>query len=63
MSRPDPCQKYACKIQDCLQANNYKMESCKNVIEQLVQCCRKLKDPASSPPCSGYLKHLHKKPT
>jgi len=41
MPKADPCQKYACKIQDCLQANNWQENKCQTAIENLRKCCER----------------------
>lgn len=38
--RVDPCKKFACEWQYCLQKNNYKEEKCAHLIEKLKECCR-----------------------
>ena len=35
----DPCQKYACELQVCLQKNNYQENKCQEAITRLVKCC------------------------
>ena len=39
--KPDPCQRYACRIQDCLQKNNYQESKCVKFIRDLEECCKK----------------------
>ena len=39
--KPDPCQRYACRIQDCLQKNNYQESKCVKFIKDLEECCKK----------------------
>ena len=36
----DPCKKYACELQYCLQANNYTESKCDQVISKLIKCCQ-----------------------
>lgn len=36
------CKEKACKIQYCLQANNYQESACQAEIAELKACCRKL---------------------
>ncbi|KAH3821910.1 hypothetical protein DPMN_123678 [Dreissena polymorpha] len=55
----DPCQKYACKIQTCLQAMNYQEDKCELVIDSLVECCEKYG--ARYNCCSGFLKGQRKR--
>ena len=38
-SKADPCQKYACELQVCLQKNNYQEDKCQETIKRLVKCC------------------------
>lgn len=37
----DPCKKNACRIQDCLERNNFQEKFCLNVLEEMRQCCLK----------------------
>ena len=48
----DPCQKYACELQVCLQRNNYQEKKCQGSITNLVRCCEVWKQ-ESSKVCSG----------
>ncbi|ESO83794.1 hypothetical protein LOTGIDRAFT_132754 [Lottia gigantea] len=41
MPKTDPCQKQACAIQKCLQANNYQESKCESVLEDMKKCCEK----------------------
>ena len=54
----DPCQKYACAIQDCLKANNYDEKKCEAAILALNKCCEGLKCPYDkmSVVCEGMKK-------
>ena len=38
-SKADPCQKFACELQVCLQKNKYQEAKCKEAIKRLVKCC------------------------
>lgn len=52
-SKPvDPCQKEACQIQACLQANNYKEARCEHVLQAMRKCCEKYQ--AESSCCAGF---------
>ncbi|XP_011497300.1 PREDICTED: cx9C motif-containing protein 4 [Ceratosolen solmsi marchali] len=51
MSTNDPCKKYACKLQKCLQDNVYQPAKCESVIEELRKCC--IKSNPDSSVCSG----------
>lgn len=53
-SATDPCQKQACAIQKCLQANNYKEEACTSFIKEMLKCCEKWKTMSGC--CDGFLK-------
>ncbi|XP_006632717.1 cx9C motif-containing protein 4 [Lepisosteus oculatus] len=55
MSQKDPCQKQACEIQRCLQANKYIESKCEDVIEAMRQCCR-FHAGEKSVCCSGFVK-------
>ncbi|XP_037950219.1 cx9C motif-containing protein 4 [Teleopsis dalmanni] len=37
----DPCKKYACRIQVCLQENQYQESKCQDLLEDLRLCCVK----------------------
>lgn len=52
----DPCQKYACNLQDCLQKNNYQESKCQYVINDILKCCNRQRE--RSIVCSGFLKKL-----
>lgn len=41
MPQKDPCKPFACKIQECLRANNYQESACEEAIESMRQCCVK----------------------
>ncbi|XP_055036399.2 cx9C motif-containing protein 4 [Misgurnus anguillicaudatus] len=60
MSQKDPCQKQACEIQKCLQANRYIESRCENVIQAMRKCCEAHAG-ENSVCCSGFAKH-HKSP-
>ncbi|XP_044730013.1 cx9C motif-containing protein 4 [Chrysoperla carnea] len=47
----DPCKKFACRIQKCLQEHNFQEDRCQLEIEELRQCCVKWK--SESICCSG----------
>ena len=51
-SKSDPCQKFACQLQECLKKNNYQESKCLEVIEKLVNCCTIWKE-KSFKVCSG----------
>ncbi|XP_003342238.2 cx9C motif-containing protein 4 isoform X4 [Monodelphis domestica] len=55
MSQKDPCQKQACDIQKCLQANNYMESKCEAVIQELRRCCAQYPK-GRSVVCSGFEK-------
>ncbi|CAG9816002.1 unnamed protein product [Phaedon cochleariae] len=40
----DPCKAFACKIQACLKENKFQEPACKDVIEEMRECCRKWND-------------------
>lgn len=42
--------------------NHYNYELCKDVLENLINCCKKLRNPESSVCCSGFKKHWKKIP-
>ncbi|KAJ0001259.1 hypothetical protein NQD34_006279 [Periophthalmus magnuspinnatus] len=48
----DPCQKQACAIQKCLQANKYLEIMCEDVIREMRRCCET--HAANSICCSGF---------
>lgn len=41
--KKEPCQKFACAIQDCLKANNYDEKKCEDAIQAMKKCCDELK--------------------
>ncbi|XP_053435509.1 cx9C motif-containing protein 4 [Nycticebus coucang] len=55
MPQKDPCQKQACEIQKCLQANNYMESKCQAVIQELRKCCAQYAK-GRSLVCSGFEK-------
>ncbi|XP_043913667.1 cx9C motif-containing protein 4 [Protopterus annectens] len=55
MPPKDPCQKQACEIQKCLQANNYLEEKCQAVIREMKKCCL-ISSAKDSVCCSGFEK-------
>ncbi|XP_026875187.1 cx9C motif-containing protein 4 [Electrophorus electricus] len=55
MSQKDPCQKQACAIQKCLQANKYVESRCEEVIRAMRKCCGAHAE-MKSVCCSGFLK-------
>ncbi|CAI9151032.1 unnamed protein product [Rangifer tarandus platyrhynchus] len=62
MPQKDPCQKQACEIQKCLQANNYMESKCQAVIEELRKCCARYPK-GRSLICSGFEKEEEEKQT
>ncbi|TMW52226.1 hypothetical protein DOY81_002693 [Sarcophaga bullata] len=50
-TKKDPCKANACRIQACLNENNYQEDKCLEVLEQMRQCC--LKWHKQSLCCSG----------
>uniref|UniRef100_A0A8C6U7U8 Cx9C motif-containing protein 4 n=1 Tax=Neogobius melanostomus TaxID=47308 RepID=A0A8C6U7U8_9GOBI len=48
----DPCQKQACEIQKCLQANKYLESMCEDVIREMRRCCET--HAVNSICCSGF---------
>ncbi|XP_030263142.1 cx9C motif-containing protein 4 [Sparus aurata] len=48
----DPCQKQACAIQMCLQANKYVESMCEDVIRDMRRCCETAA--GNSVCCSGF---------
>jgi hypothetical protein len=36
----DPCHKYACDIQTCLQNNNYSQEKCTHIVQIYNDCVK-----------------------
>ncbi|XP_036380170.1 cx9C motif-containing protein 4 [Megalops cyprinoides] len=55
MSQKDPCQKQACAIQKCLQANKYIESRCEDVIREMRRCCAAHAG-EESVCCSGFAK-------
>ncbi|KAK1163278.1 cx9C motif-containing protein 4 [Acipenser oxyrinchus oxyrinchus] len=55
MSQKDPCQKQACEIQKCLQANKYIESKCEYVIRAMRRCCE-VHTAQRSICCSGFVK-------
>ncbi|XP_068104199.1 cx9C motif-containing protein 4 [Hyperolius riggenbachi] len=51
--KKDPCQKAACAIQKCLQANNYKDWKCEPELQAMRICCSKLAT-QESVCCAGF---------
>ncbi|XP_045852361.1 cx9C motif-containing protein 4 isoform X2 [Meles meles] len=62
MPQKDPCQKQACEIQKCLQANNYMEAKCQAVIQELRKCCARYPK-GRSLVCSGFEREEEEKPT
>ncbi|XP_059536045.1 protein p13 MTCP-1 isoform X3 [Myotis daubentonii] len=60
MLQKDPCQKQACEIQKCLQANNYMESKCQAVIQELRKCCARYPK-GRSLVCSGFEKEEEEK--
>ncbi|XP_065143348.1 cx9C motif-containing protein 4 [Paramisgurnus dabryanus] len=54
MSQKDPCQKQACEIQKCLQANRYNESRCESVIQAMRKCCEAHAG-ENSVCCSGFV--------
>ena len=40
MPKKDPCKKYACEIQKCLNSKNFQEGKCQEEIDRLKTCCR-----------------------
>ncbi|XP_024054953.1 cx9C motif-containing protein 4 isoform X1 [Terrapene carolina triunguis] len=55
MPQKDPCQKQACEIQKCLQANNYLEARCEAVLQEMRRCCAQCPK-GRSICCSGFEK-------
>ncbi|XP_041943430.1 cx9C motif-containing protein 4 [Alosa sapidissima] len=55
MPKKDPCQKQACEIQKCLQANKYIESRCADVIQAMRKCCA-AQVGKESVCCSGFIK-------
>jgi len=41
MVKKDPCLRYACEIQKCLQGNDYNEDRCVVAIQRLSDCCKR----------------------
>ena len=61
--KQDPCKKYACEFQYCLQKHNYLEEKCVDVLNRIKKCCEENYDMRSSnsnaeisATCSGFMK-------
>jgi len=54
----DPCKKFACEIQHCLQAHQYRESSCQSQLDQMIQCCTRWIGKSVS--CSGFVKQVEK---
>ncbi|XP_040047857.1 cx9C motif-containing protein 4 [Gasterosteus aculeatus] len=52
MPQKDPCQRQACAIQQCLQANRYQESMCEDVIREMRRCCDT--QAGNSICCSGF---------
>ncbi|XP_076177277.1 cx9C motif-containing protein 4-like isoform X1 [Ptiloglossa arizonensis] len=39
MTTIDPCKKFACKLQQCLNDNIYQPSRCESVLEEIRRCC------------------------
>ncbi|KAI3379764.1 hypothetical protein SNEBB_007670 [Seison nebaliae] len=39
----EPCKIYACRLQDCLKNYKYQEDKCRSVIEELEDCCRRMR--------------------
>ncbi|XP_074864284.1 cx9C motif-containing protein 4 [Carettochelys insculpta] len=53
MPQKDPCQKQACEIQKCLQANNYQETRCEAAFQEMRRCCARYPK-GTSVCCSGF---------
>ncbi|XP_005994802.1 cx9C motif-containing protein 4 [Latimeria chalumnae] len=62
MPSKDPCQKQACEIQKCLQANNYLEDKCAHLIREMRKCCA-IYSGENSICCSGFRKENEEKKT
>ncbi|XP_029463052.1 cx9C motif-containing protein 4 [Rhinatrema bivittatum] len=60
MGQKDPCQKQACQIQKCLQANNYMESKCEVVMREMRLCCAR-QPRGTSASCSGFEKEEESK--
>ncbi|KAH9490270.1 Cx9C motif-containing protein 4, mitochondrial [Bulinus truncatus] len=54
MPLQDPCQKFACDLQNCLRANDYQEWKCQHIIEALYDCCSRC-GKGNSAVCSGIV--------
>ena len=57
----EKCQRYACRIQDCLSANGFDETKCGEEVEELKKCCFKLwSEKCESANCQqpGWLKEF-----
>ena len=52
IQKSDPCQKFACELQVCLQKHQYQESKCQDAIKRLVKCCSIWKE-ESFKVCSG----------
>ncbi|XP_055382254.1 cx9C motif-containing protein 4 [Condylostylus longicornis] len=52
-SKKDPCKKFACRIQSCLEKHKYQESRCLEELEDMRQCC--LKWHKESLCCSGII--------
>ena len=54
----DPCLKFACEMQKCLQNSSYNESKCANVLLKIKKCCDDNYGSGSrrilSPTCSGF---------
>lgn len=56
----DPCKKFACEWQTCLERFSYREEKCADVIERLRKCCLETYGSRLrpiSPTCSGFIRN------
>lgn len=56
--KKDPCKKYACEIQKCLEESSYQEEKCDNAIKRMLSCCYKWREESLC--CSGFMKEIQK---
>uniref|UniRef100_A0A9J7XBJ4 C-x(9)-C motif containing 4 homolog (S. cerevisiae) n=2 Tax=Cyprinus carpio TaxID=7962 RepID=A0A9J7XBJ4_CYPCA len=54
MPQKEPCQKQACAIQRCSQANKYIASLCEDVIQAMRKCCEV--HAGENSVCSGFTK-------
>ncbi len=63
--KKDPCLKFACKLQYCLQNSGYVEEKCSSIVNELIKCCQEnyssfhndnLNVKEVSATCSGFIK-------